>query len=163
MAQQLRPLSTYLFQENLGLTNVCKHGRKVWVCSSAWLERTPDKREVGGSSPPRPTSFASRYRIYNPGALAQLGERLLCKQEVTGSIPVGSTIFIYLPTPVGRYMKMVFLFETPIYSFCHLGGLAFCLPSTDCLTLCMGIYRPISHGQVFCLLPLRAVLCTVLT
>jgi hypothetical protein len=27
-------------------------------------------------------------RIY--GAIAQLGERLLCKQEVTGSIPVGS-------------------------------------------------------------------------
>ena len=28
-----------------------------------------------------------------PGAIAQLGERLLCKQEVTGSIPVGSTRF----------------------------------------------------------------------
>ena len=27
------------------------------------------------------------------GAIAQLGERLLCKQEVTGSIPVGSTRF----------------------------------------------------------------------
>ena len=27
------------------------------------------------------------------GAIAQLGERLLCKQEVTGSIPVGSTSF----------------------------------------------------------------------
>ena len=26
------------------------------VCSSAWLERTPDKGEVGGSSPPRPTN-----------------------------------------------------------------------------------------------------------
>ncbi len=25
------------------------------VGSSGWLERTPDKREVGGSSPPRPT------------------------------------------------------------------------------------------------------------
>lgn len=24
--------------------------------SSAWLERTPDKRKVGGSNPPRPTS-----------------------------------------------------------------------------------------------------------
>ena len=28
------------------------------------------------------------------GAIAQLGERLLCKQEVTGSIPVGSTSII---------------------------------------------------------------------
>jgi hypothetical protein len=26
-----------------------------WACSSAWLERTPDKREVGSSSLPRPT------------------------------------------------------------------------------------------------------------
>ena len=26
------------------------------------------------------------------GALAQLGERLLCTQEVSGSIPLGSTI-----------------------------------------------------------------------
>jgi len=26
------------------------------------------------------------------GAIAQMGERLLCKQEVTGSIPVGSTL-----------------------------------------------------------------------
>ena len=30
-------------------------------------------------------------RLRNHGAIAQLGERLLCKQEVTGSIPVGST------------------------------------------------------------------------
>ena len=28
------------------------------------------------------------------GALAQLGERLLCTQEVSGSIPLGSTIFL---------------------------------------------------------------------
>ena len=31
------------------------------VCSSAWLERTPDKGEVGGSSPPRPTNLVD-YR-----------------------------------------------------------------------------------------------------
>ena len=30
-------------------------------------------------------------REQDRGAIAQLGERLLCKQEVTGSIPVGST------------------------------------------------------------------------
>ncbi len=29
-----------------------------------------------------------------PGALAQLGEHLLCKQRVIGSIPIGSTIII---------------------------------------------------------------------
>ena len=28
-----------------------------WACSSAWLERTPDKREVDGSTPSRPTSL----------------------------------------------------------------------------------------------------------
>ena len=28
------------------------------------------------------------------GAVAQLGERLLCKQEVIGSIPFGSTSFL---------------------------------------------------------------------
>ena len=33
----------------------------------------------------------------NDGAIAQLGERLLCKQEVTGSIPVGSTSPPVLP------------------------------------------------------------------
>ena len=32
-----------------------------------------------------------------PGAIAQLGERLLCKQEVTGSIPVGSTTVKAMP------------------------------------------------------------------
>ena len=29
--------------------------RCTWAYSSVWLERTPDKREVGGSNPPRPT------------------------------------------------------------------------------------------------------------
>ena len=36
------------------------------------------------------------------GAIAQLGERLLCKQEVTGSIPVGSTSFAPLPASLNR-------------------------------------------------------------
>ena len=31
--------------------------RSIRVCSSAWLERTPDKGEVGSSSLPRPTNF----------------------------------------------------------------------------------------------------------
>ena len=35
-----------------------------------------------------------RLDLMLEGAIAQLGERLLCKQEVTGSIPVGSTIGI---------------------------------------------------------------------
>ena len=58
----------------------------VWACSSVWLERTPDKGEVGSSSLPRPT-----MTVVSLGAVAQLGEHLLCKQGGTGSIPVSST------------------------------------------------------------------------
>ena len=32
-------------------------GHEIGAYSSVWLERTPDKREVGGSNPPRPTSY----------------------------------------------------------------------------------------------------------
>jgi hypothetical protein len=87
--------------------------------SSVGLERTPDKREVGGSSPPRPTKmevggrksevrkekkFAlGRISTKNlasdtmhptsifSGEVAQLGERLPCTQEVGGSNPLFST------------------------------------------------------------------------
>ena len=68
-----------------------------WACSSAWLERTPDKREVGSSSLPRPTisrpmlATSLFRRGIGHGGVAQLGERLLCKQEVIGSIPFTST------------------------------------------------------------------------
>ena len=58
----------------------------VGACSSVRLERTPDKREVGGSIPPRPTTLCIKF-----GGLAQLGERLPCTQEVSGSIPLSST------------------------------------------------------------------------
>jgi len=39
----------------------------------------------------RPETRSTAGILRAPGAIAQLGERLLCKQEVTGSIPVGST------------------------------------------------------------------------
>ena len=35
------------------------------------------------------------------GAIAQLGERLLCKQEVIGSIPIGSTNIAVLEVVIG--------------------------------------------------------------
>ena len=45
---------------------------------------------------PRGRRFESclpdHFKNYYLGALAQLGERLLCTQEVSGSIPLGSTI-----------------------------------------------------------------------
>ena len=60
-----------------------------------WLERTPDKGEVGSSTLPRPTTDAIdcsiRGRSDTFGAVAQLGERRLCKPEVVGSIPISST------------------------------------------------------------------------
>ena len=65
----------------------------VFWARSSGVEHTLDKRGVGGSSPPRPTTdpCSPSRPTQIPGAIAQLGERLLCKQEVTGSIPVGST------------------------------------------------------------------------
>jgi hypothetical protein len=41
--------------------------------------------------PDPPTAPGQRIVKWNGGAIAQLGERLLCKQEVIGSIPIGST------------------------------------------------------------------------
>ena len=58
-----------------------------WVYSSVGLERAPDKREVVGSSPTRPT-----VNIIIPGDVAQLGEQRLCKAWVMGSSP-----FISMP------------------------------------------------------------------
>ena len=63
------------------------------------IERETDKGEVGSSSPPDPPFIYKHliitkfdYHEFYTGAIAQLGERLLCKQEVGGSIPPGSTI-----------------------------------------------------------------------
>ena len=53
-------------------------GRKL-----SWLEHTLDKGGVDSSSLSRPTKIT--------GGLAQLGERLICIQEVSGSIPLSST------------------------------------------------------------------------
>ena len=58
-----------------------------------WLERSPDKREVGGSSPPRPTIAPCPFGgLQGFGDIAQLGERRLCKPEAAGSIPAISTL-----------------------------------------------------------------------
>ena len=42
--------------------------------------------------------------FYFYGAIAQLGERLLCKQEVGGSIPPGSTIKLLIKNNVFWYI-----------------------------------------------------------
>ena len=50
------------------------------------------------------------------GAIAQLGERLLCKQEVIGSIPIGSTNFELLTTSIKSFARVLatrVLFNNP--------------------------------------------------
>jgi hypothetical protein len=44
--------------------------------------------------------------LLNQGAVAQLGERLLCKQEVTGSIPVSSTRSQGIRIETGKEAKL---------------------------------------------------------
>ena len=49
---------------------------------------------VGGWSPdPRVQSASIIFDVTYLGAVAQLGERLICIQEVAGSIPTSSTKF----------------------------------------------------------------------
>ena len=50
------------------------------------------------------------------GGVAQLGERLLCKQEVIGSIPFTSTIF-YRPEISGEFSGGVALFSVQVLKF----------------------------------------------
>ena len=49
------------------------------------------RRPMESGQEPRPAS--NRPRKQFRGAVAQLGERLICTQEATGSIPVSSTSF----------------------------------------------------------------------
>ena len=63
-------------------------GRAIYLFGK-WLslvEHLVWDQGVAGSNPVFPTICF--------GALAQLGERLPCTQEVSGSIPLGSTIFV---------------------------------------------------------------------
>ena len=58
----------------------------------SWLERRPVTAEVVGSNPIRVASTeeifcASFFQVVSFGILAQLGEHLPYKQEVTGSSP----------------------------------------------------------------------------
>ena len=67
----------------------------------SWLVRTPDKREVGGSSPLKPIWLYSSIYLIDSGGVAQLGEHLPCKQGVessnllvsmAGRVPAGRTL-----------------------------------------------------------------------
>ena len=52
--------------------------------------------------PDPPLAVGAPSRASRPGAIAQLGERLLCKQEVVGSIPTGSTTHQSDDAPASR-------------------------------------------------------------
>ncbi len=52
-----------------------------------WLERLSDKEEVGGSIPPLPINRRE-------GPVAQLAERFICNEGVSGSNPLGSIRFL---------------------------------------------------------------------
>jgi hypothetical protein len=43
--------------------------------------------------------------LFRLGAIAQLGERVLCKHEVVGSIPSGSTRWLIANTELGSSLK----------------------------------------------------------
>ena len=45
--------------------------------------------------------------ISKSGAIAQLGERVLCKHEVVGSIPIGSTILRCYAASDGRPLASI--------------------------------------------------------
>ena len=58
----------------------------------------PGPPEIGGQLPAASSQWISlatgNWKLATAvGAVAQLGERLVCNQEATGSIPVSSTIF----------------------------------------------------------------------
>ena len=60
-----------------------------------------------GSTPVRPTILGvGRLVVESGGDVAQLGEHLLCKQKVTGSIPVISTKLVARSTKVKGCMSL---------------------------------------------------------
>jgi hypothetical protein len=68
----------------LSRSNGARNGQQ-WAAAAA---RTPPGRRLGLAA----NTENPLYNAYieTRGAIAQLGERLLCKQEVAGSIPAGS-------------------------------------------------------------------------
>ncbi len=67
------------------------------------MQLLPDPPGQAQTQPAKPTRFAGGLRVMSAeiascdfgqsdhGAIAQLGERLVCNQKVAGSIPAGST------------------------------------------------------------------------
>ena len=62
-----------------------------------YIDRYREIAQLGRAlgSGPRGRRFESCFPDLYNGGLAQLGERLLCTQEVSGSIPLVSTSYFY--------------------------------------------------------------------
>ena len=72
----------------------------------------PGDRPVGASAL---LVLQPQVRAIRIGAIAQLGERVLCKHEVVGSIPSGSTIYLVAACLVPTW-------SAPLCPVPHLGG-----------------------------------------
>ena len=62
---------------------------RVVCCNVLWSEWSSEDITLFNLEGTRPKGLDEAWEIY--GGLAQLGERLPCKQEVSGSIPLIST------------------------------------------------------------------------
>src|SRR4029077_10903955 len=86
---------------------------RVEVAGNCWageFARAPSKK-AGAHSDAESITIKRVHR----GRVAQLGEHLLCKQGVTGSIPVTSTNFFSDCEALSRFIP------TPIPCFCPRG------------------------------------------
>ncbi len=85
----------------------CRRQKPEWVGSRtdrlSWTKRfeaagfarpSGRRRSCGAPAQARSSQMIGTAVSENNGALAQLGEHLLCKQGVIGSIPISSTIFL---------------------------------------------------------------------
>src|SRR4051812_1083251 len=67
-------------------------GRTAHLAQALQLHPQPQLPLKPATHHPRSEGPEARHlESIAPGAIAQLGERLLCRQEVAGSIPAGST------------------------------------------------------------------------
>ena len=85
-----------------------QHGVGRWGTSVARSRRRRRSSERSDASATRAAADAAYFFLNKEGAIAQLGERVLCKHEVVGSIPSGSTT-IFDGVWVGRRDRRFFL------------------------------------------------------
>ena len=79
------------------------------------VEHRADNAGVRGSKPLGPTIFVTEILLCKIfGGVAQLGERVLCKHEVVGSIPITSKILIR----INKNFRVCYLRSSVIFFIC---------------------------------------------